>query len=352
MRLEVIGKMSNKLKKMFSNKEKKYLLNLEFSNADYYKKFVEQLEQIYETGDVMEVKGIDKVKMSIEENDSKYPIRRNNDITKTFIGPMSEEFIFPLDVDDYKGVIKLYRKILKEKIVINTGNDSVIDFKIELLLKDNKIQFKYDIKMERSVTVKQLIEDFKQFIAFIKLLFDKGQDIKERDRVLMFFNRGLHYLEHLFQLEKLFSVNFNTKLIGQDNNEIVLAEELYLMLVKNEKIRRNQRLNSITNARMESVKEGQEILLTVKTFKQCELFGEKLQFYEVGYFFNMTVKKIDPGENDEMTLYFTDVDIKPAFSAYSGFLDEDLAKHECENITEKVDIYNAAKQIGDHMKNI
>ena len=345
--------MSNKLRDIFSDEEQYHTVKMHFKDISSSKEFLKKFNDMWESGEAVSIEGIEKISETMKSSTSEFPLVENLVISEVVMSPLQEEIIIPLEVNEYIGQIKLYRTTLKEKYVIHSEREAAVKFYIEVNPNSGKIVFKQSLQLQNAKNVEELVNQFKQAEAFIQLLFQKDKEIIERDDMINLFSKGQHYFKHLLELEKVIGIQFKTEMIEKDEKSILLAEELYLMLIKKEKIRRNRSLNSLSNVSIKEEITGKEILLTLDSEKSYELYGERIKIYEVSCFFNMIVSKIENNKDDKENskkIFFTESDSKPAYSVYSGFFTEKDAIEEKQKLSEKIEEYRNAKSIDEYLK--
>ncbi len=170
--------------------------------------------------------------------------------------------------------------------------------------------------------------------------------------MITFLSKSIRYFQRLHDLEVTLNINISpTKMKTEKDNDF-LIEKLYLMLVKGEKIRSNNRLNfikaDIFDGELGEV--GQEIMTTYIDKIEYELLGEKITVFLVNSIFNAIISKIEDNKNEGKKIYFSDTDTKPMYRVYSGFLSEEEAIHEQYNIRFNIQEYKDAKKIDEHLE--
>lgn len=80
------------------------------------------------------------------------------------------------------------------------------------------------------------------------------------------------------------------------------------------------------------------------------IFGQTITIYIMNSIFNAIVSEIDDVEDKSKKVYFPDTDAKPMYRGYSGFLPQEAAIEEQNNIRIKIQEYKQAKKIDEYLK--
>ena len=343
--------MANKFRDLFSGEVKPNVLQFQLEDAECNEKFQATISEVFTTGKMQEVKGIKEVVRLIEENDRLYPVEKTP-VTVSVIGPAKEVVNWPLRSEEYVGEMQFYRTYLKNRVILETTEEAIVKFVIKMERDAPKIIFTQSMEMGNAHSLIDLIDAFKQAKMFVSTLFMKNISIPERDKMLFLFTKGQHYFEQLQELEKEINVQFDIELIKKDEKAYVLGEELYLMLVKNEKIKRNHSINFLTTNSREIYDIGQEVFVSDNSKQSYKLYGKEIIVYEVRCFFNSVISSIEQIEDNMSKIYFSSSESKPAYSVHSGYVLESDAIKESESIGNKIEVYQNAKPIWEHLKEL
>lgn len=341
--------MSNKLKKLFLEEGEKYTETITFNDIDSFKEFGKALEDVYSTGKEHMVSGIKSIQSNLTDGEHKYPIDNGHPVDMMVIGPCKEFVKWPIQVDGQPEYIEFYRKRLKNCIEVTSVQKEVVEILILLHFNEQKTEFKYNLYPERAKNLSAIILEYKKTKALIIDLFKNNTDIPEYQEMITFLSKSIRYFQRLHDLEVILNINISPTKMKIENDNEFLIEKLYLMLVKGEKIRSNDRLNFI-KADMFDGELGQEIMTAYIDKIEYELFGEKITVFLVNSIFNAIISKIEDNKNEGKKIYFSDTDTKPMYRVYSGFLSEEEAIHEQYNIRFNIQEYKDAKKLDEYLE--
>ena len=343
--------MSNKLKQLFSEEGEKYTETITFNDFESYKAFGEALEKVYSTGQSQIIEGVKSIQSSLVDGDSKYPIDSEYSIIQVVIGLCADLIHWPVQVDNHTVNIEFYKKNSKNFIELTSVKKDIFDITITVYIKENKTVFKYNLYPEKAKNIIELIREYKTVKALIMSLFKNRTDIPEYKDMVSFFSHSICYLERLHELEQVLKINILPSETENEEDKDLVIEKLYLLLVKQKKIRSNDRLNFI-KADVFGGNIGQEVFTAYTDKIGYNLFGQTITVYIVNSIFNAIVSEIDDVEDKSKKVYFSDTDAKPMYRVYSGFLSQKDAIEEQNNIRFKIQEYKEAKKIDEYLKDL
>ena len=167
--------------------------------------------------------------------------------------------------------------------------------------------------------------------------------------MITFFSRSICYLEWVHELESLLQTDIAPSELKNEEDKDLVIEKLYLLLVKQKKIRSNDRLNFI-KADIFRGNIGQEVFTAYISKIEYNFFGKTILVYFVNSIFNAIVSEIEDLKDGSKKVYFSDTDVKPMYRVYAGFLSEQDAIEEQNTIMDKIQTYKNAKKIDEYLK--
>jgi len=354
--------MPNLLKNIFSHDEVKYQGTLKFKNRDAQKQFCEALETAYKEGRLVDVDGVEAITTNINSNDSTYPVEAHEHICKLMVGPASEYVPVKVKIDGEERAIKLIRKYLKGRIVLETLPDSVVSLSLSFLEEDiHKVTVSFAEHYEQAKTVKEVSEGLKIATAILSLLFDPDKKSPSDDGAISLPDVINHFrltsvlFERLSAIEKELEISIPpTELHSISNENISDINELFVLICQKKAMRTNYKLTSTDNAHVPPNVEseerliGSELFLTLHGPIEYELFNTKLSLHYVGVAINVIVKEIIHGK-DSVRFVYGDTDTKPMYISIKAFKTDDEASAEAEKVLEHKEDYITAKTCKEYL---
>ena len=341
--------MANKLKDLFEGeKSEKFYGTIRFEDPESCEEFKKVLDKALSDGKVKKVEGVKSIEVGLTDGSNYYPIESSETIKDLLVGPSVEYINFPLQMEGKKETIQFIKTQRQGYFEIRTRNKAVIDILVKIYVEQQKIKFTYKTHIENAADLNSLILEYKKALAFVNELFNKQENISEREEMISSFERSIRYFNRLKELEIVLNMPISPSAITREQDEDYLIEKLYFLLVKGEKIRSNDRLNFIDRVEISNMKEGEEIFGAYMSTIDCILFENKFRIYTVNCIFNAIISKIEENDNGRK-VYFKDKDFKPMYHSYSGFLSKEKAESELKEILSKKKEYETAKGFTDYL---
>lgn len=109
-------------------------------------------------------------------------------------------------------------------------------------------------------------------------------------------------------------------------------------------------LNTFIRVINDVLSPSQEVFTAYTDKIGYNIFGQTITIYIINSIFNAIVSEIDDVEDKSKKVYFPDTDVKPMYRGYSGFLPQEAAIEDQNNIRIKIQEYKQAKKIDEYLK--
>lgn len=341
--------MGNKLREMFSDENELYLGTLTFKNTDAKKNFFEAMEQASEDGNMHLVSGLSRAQVKAKNAENLYPIS-DDEIEEIYIGPFIEKVEIPIDVNGKTENFSMNRKKLKNRIELSTPEESVVEVKMVLPEKEEKITFSYNLHVTQASCMTELIHEFEKLNAFMTLLFSR-QKLSEVEKIKKYLQNAISNYKRWQRIEQLLSIHIEPKNINQEDDSTFILEKLYIWLEQKKPIRNNSKLNSIEDADIEisNLTVGTELIAASLDQHHITAYGCEFDIYVVNIVFNAVISKIEQS-NDMVQILFNDKDTKPMYSSELGFASMKEAEEEMKIAMKHQELYRNAHRIDEYLE--
>lgn len=358
--------MANKLKKVFSNKEVSYDVNLNFKDCESYDKFLNALKIVQNEGKTIKLDGVTSIETMVRNEDSVYPFFEQGEIVELMIGPSITEIPFELDTELGKKKLTLNRYYTNQKIVLQTSDNAIVYLKLIFDKETMKSKITYRTHPERAKSINEIVENYCIMLGFFNRLFRQKNDEKsdncrkEEDafikNVKSYFEKESSFYKKLVLMEQELGIVFEPAKLTQDEKSWIELEELYLLLYEKKVLRLNVKLTEMeaagitVNQQAEEVKIGSALDITFVSSVEYSLWGHKVTLHTANLLSNAIVKEIEKNETDRVKIVYGDEDSRPMYISYRGFKTEEEAKKELGNIMDHKIMYVEALTISDYIK--
>lgn len=349
--------MTNRLKEIFSDEEISFEVSIkpieEVDSVELHR----AIQKVWNEGSSVEINGKFLLTTKMISGENRYPKEKNKRVERVDISPQTETFPIPLKTEYGEKTLLFKRYNTIDKVISETDRNELIYLKIEFIKNTTKTNFSYELQYNVASTVKEIFEGYNTLISFIKMIFNdnQNQESYEEYKIIDDLKKSLLRAEMLFKkldlLEKEFKISFNPKDINEIEDSLEMVEELYLLFIKNVKIRLNERLNdlestgSITNEEFEI---GKKINITFISDREYNIFGKKIPIYTANLVSNAIIKDIKTDIDGMKKIIYSDTDSTPMYISYRAFKTIDEAKNELENMQFNREEYEEALTIYEH----
>lgn len=350
--------MPNELKNIFSDDRFDMGGKLKFKDIESKNKYLKALESVFEEGKVLEVDGIAEVSTSMKSGDISYPLSVYTEPSHFIVGPSVEPVTLTVNTKLGKRDVLLRRYCINKGIVLETENDAIIYMKFLVEAeKTNTITFSFRFQPEKANTIADVIESISISLGTINYCFtpdDRGNLLRGADdlyRMIQLFHGALSVFEKLSQLEEELHITFKPAEVGNIDEIYQDVNELFFLLVKKCAIRQNAKLakdahTEITLASdVTDIKEGSSVDLTFTNKVAYSICNQHILIYTANLLSNAVVQSITTSSRGKTVILYEEVDSKPIFISYTGFITEGEAVAEEEIIMKNKDKYVKAPSL-------
>ena len=329
--------MSNKLKNIFSNKECTIGGNFTFKDKESYKKFLDSLNSLQDTGNPIKVEGILSIRTGITNGNNYYPLMINDTPDAVFITPKYENIPMIVDTESGEKKIIFQRYSTSSGTILQTVEDAIVFLKF--LFSDNgKIQFSYKMQIEFAETVEQVVESYQAAIYVFDHLLkpDDEQNVASDsdaiDTIKNSFFISYSFWKKLKQLQDIFKLSFNPTKIGKVSDMIPDIEELYLLLIEKRALRIKlasaQSIDTKVDIKKSPLKIGAKLNISFCSERVYYICEQKIVIYTANLLINAVIKEIEKTDTVITKLLYGDSDSMPMGISFTGYLTHDEAKAE------------------------
>jgi len=241
--------------------------------------------------------------------------------------------------------------------LLQTRKNDVFYIKLEFVEETEKVTFTYKFQPEHANSMKEIVEDCAVLETFLHTMFYEADT--ERDEQVEQFKESISEIKRYFKMicdiEHEINTSFAPGKFGKLEKEEGRIEELYLLLVKKEAIRLNVKLTDVESAKIElergqmlaEPEVGKKLDLTFRGQDECIICGQQIVVYKACFLSNIIVKEVNR-ENEIMIVYYDDSDSEPMFISYTGFISEEAAKKELDNVMNHLEKYTKANTLSEY----
>lgn len=343
-----MGNMGNKLKELFSDQEM-YDAKIEFDDATKYEEFCQALKRVSSEGTVEQIDGVKAVTTKAIDGNNSYLENNESLVSNMVIGLCPRKISIPVEIDGEKIAYYMNAFDIDNGIKLRSLESEIIEFKADYDKNKGKINFTYLTHMDMAKSILELINAYSKFCALLKVLF-KG-DIKPAESIIESLTISIRHFKMLLELEKTIGITIKPQNIAKETNANWMIEKIYFLLVKHEKIRDNEKLNSIDAVETGDETVGTELLASFIKTMDCEIFEETFTMYTVNCIFNAVISEIQVKDDGTKKIMFSDTESKPMYRVFSGFINEKDALIEQGALLENVNSYKNAHQFNELLNN-
>lgn len=240
---------------------------------------------------------------------------------------------------------------IEKGYIIKTEDSATVQLKLKA--NNEKRQTKVEITplYEKAENLDAIILDLKKTIAFFKKFFSKETvETNEGYKIIM---KHLEQTLFIFLMalfaEKQFKIKFDiVKIDLNDSQSILDLYELYLVLNNKMAIRMNAKLTTTESTAIEMRGDYQgevdkEILLAYYGQMEYSFWSESIRLHTADLLINAVVKKVEELEDGHTRIVYGDTEQKPMFISYKGFITEEEARKELDDVINHKQEYENAK---------
>ena len=348
--------MANKLRDIFKKNDHFLKGTIRFKDEATSEAFRKALEIVYREGKTVPVSGIDSMTMGVESGSGFLPIEKAEGVTDVIVGPSGEELNLEIEVDGEKIDFHVIRYSLKRGCKVVTKEDFV--FETQLTFDEDTQTAKVNFKpvINRAETVDEVLRGIRIEKAFLEKFFsgdlekETGLDLAMRhlDELYTLFDR-IRFLEEAFQKK------FTPASI--DLNDVESQKDLFeiCLLIRDKKaLRFNAKMSDATGkgirlATPDTVIENQEISMTFFSDNEYSVWGENIKIYCANFMGNAIVKTVEPLDDGQIRLIYTEEESRPMYISYKGFKDKDEAHAELDTLMDHREEYVEALTIDQYL---
>lgn len=353
MNSERTGSVGNKLKSVFSNAPIRVDGQLQFKDEQSYKKFLDALEEVWDQGKVVEVSGVSSIVSKAVQDQFSYPLLEHTNPILVCVGPSFREVPIEVCVGDSLHTVIFHQYKTKTQVITETSENSVVYFRFVIPHGCEPIKFTYKIQPQFAETILDVVTNCTLGIALVKKIFIQNEQI---ENVISVLENAKKLFEKAVCISNLITERkFSPANIKRNDFDDGKIEELYVSLIEQKVIRINTQNPSIKNGEFSfeeppNLKEGDRFEMNFVSSIEYEVWGEKITVYTANLLFNAIVKRIEM-QDGETKLLYGDADSNPMYISYRGFLDENAAFKEINQIKEQREKYKAALTMKEYLLN-
>lgn len=344
--------MGNKLRSMLNHKDENYTLTVHFKNEKEKNEFLDVIEYIDTYGEPRKVSFSPSIDITKNINESQYLLEKNKTIEKVMLTPVCDMISLKLDLDGHADKIDFIRIVSKKFVRLKSKNMSLFKINIEFALEEYKMRLTYKYELLDDVTLQNLVYESKKFVALLEVLLKKGFQSEQLLEIRKLFKQSSNYYQRIKELLNVFSIETDSKTAINESNLNFVIEEMYLLLVQKKIVKKNDKLNYISTADVESPQVGQELFASYIDKCVFSFANQNRNFYIVKCVFGARIKSIEESEAGKKLIYFEEKKDKPMFMSYSAYLTEEEAQFEIEHIIDKHEEYIHAEHFTDQLKKL
>lgn len=359
--------MPNKLKDTFSDKPFEINIKLGFDDQNNSTAFSKALEAVWSEGRSVRVDGQASIETKIQDGNHMYPFEAPVDkITNIVVAPSKETVEVPLEINNVQGrKMTLLRWRTRDKIILESLENTSIYFKIEFLVGTHKTNFTFKQQPNISKNIFDIVQEYDDFLKFLNNMFIKQDTINQDTEVSNDLTKindmrkamsATHSLySKLLNIEDIMGIPFDPSKITHNDEFFEAISEIHSLIIEKKVVRMKNAIKDFANQEMSivendiDIKEGQKILLTFTNQIKYELLGEKIIVYTANALINAVVVDIIRENNIIKSVKYEGDENEPMFISFSGFLSEEDATIEQQKIIEKIKQYEQAKTVFEYI---
>ena len=343
--------MGNRLRELFDDSHDEYALKIKFTDSEMKEEFRKKLEALNDTGIAQEINGVEQIESSLKDGANNYPIKKHTNLEGVSIDKPKERVVIPISIHGIEQEYILEKQELRDKIVIETKDAIVIKMRFKWYVREKKLEFQYNVNMEKAENINDLLVEYERMEAVIDLFFKKDVENRELAKLRRWLVVSINYFKRFQKVLSTLKIKDEKINIKEAEEKEFLIEKLYLLLIENGKIRSNQKIKSINDVEIDRTVIGEPIFVVYVNEQNMDLFGNNFTIYVVSSIFNAIAEEIKE-ENGKKKLLFSDTDSNPMYRVYSWYLDKKSAEKEEESVIYKIEEYKAAKTLEEYLEQL
>ena len=337
---------------------------LRFKDDEAYKNFIAALEIAYAEGRLVPVDGVTSISTEVNHLGTKFPLEKHDNLIDVVVGPSIEPVLIPLIVDGKEINITLFRKDIKDKIILESEPNSVVSFHFIFASNENKHTINYKVQFKNAKNIKEIIDSFGLATALLTQMYkldevnSKEDELSSLYDIKEYFRCYQSFFKRLFAIEKTFELSFSPTLLDELSPEEQRdIDELYLLLCEKQIVRLNAKITSnnaasITinsTANNKPLNIGSKIVLTFLSTIEFSFLKQTLVLHTANFMINALVKDIQENEDGTIKVLYGDTDSKPMYVSFTAFKTEEEARKELENIHQNEKLYIKAQTSNEYI---
>ena len=348
--------MGNKLRNVFNKNEQFIKGTMRFKDAEASREFRKALETVYKEGRPVQVEGVESMAVSIESGAGSFPIERIENPVDLVIGPTPDEVMLKLDVDGEQIDFPVDRYLYENGCRVQTKED--FPFSTTLTFDETTQTAKVNIKpgLDKAADVDTVLCSIKTEKVFLKKFFsiDLGKDTG-LDAAIEHLDGLYKLFEKLKFVEDAFDKKFVPGEIDLDNAGCIKDLIELCLLIRDKKVlRANVRMTDTTGNRLQLATDeeavvGKEIAMTFIWGLEYSLWNERIELHCANLLNNAIVKAIENLDSGQIRIVYGEKENQPMYITYRGFVSQNEAKIEHDQIMEIKEEYENAKTVEQYM---
>ena len=250
--------------------------------------------------------------------------------------------------------LTLLRNLLKDKVIIHSKPNSIVDFNFIFQLGENRHTVNYKVQFEKAKRVREVADSFSIAAALLTYFYGcEDNTPAEADKVSLsevrnYFRCNEAFFKRLSAIENRLSLSISPSLLNDlSSEEQHDIDELYLLLCEKKVVRLNAKLSSTESTVVMKHTEtqlslGSKIWLTFLGNIEFNILKQKVTLHTANLLINAFVKDIQKCEDGTVKILYGDTDSKPMYISFSAFETSEEARRELDTIMKHNEIYNNA----------
>ena len=349
--------MANKIRDVFNNDEIFVKGKIRFNDLSTSQQFKEALEKVYESGEAVKLEGEAAMSVEVNAGSSILPLEDFERVTGIVVGPSAERIEIPLDVDGEIIQFPVELLQLNDGFIIQTLNDHVIFTKMILHPVAKTANIKITPRYQNACSTTDVIRSIKQIQALINVFFVERQEgvnsgietIKGQLQELYEIFERTNYVEEKFGISFIpKEINLNDEESLRDLLELCIAIRKGIALRLNAKLTSTESTGITVNHDME-IKENEPIVLSFLGGLEYHIWGNEIKLHTANLLCNAFVKSIETYEDGNIRVIYGDVESNPMYISYKGYLTEEEAREELQQVMDHKEEYEKAKTVYQYL---
>ena len=350
--------MSNKLRNIFQNKDDFLKANIQFDENSTAEAFTKALEKAYQEGKTGKIGGAARISFGLDSGASLFPLECIDKVTDLVIGPAKEPRIIVLDIDGGKFDFSIECTQVEDGVIVETKKEFIFYTKIFFDKSAQAAKVNIEFRVAESPDVNNILKSIKLEKAFLQQLFsDNLKNISELGLAV----RQLDFLQTIYEKLHFIEETFKRKFIPAEVNLNDMESqhdlyELWILLKEKEPVRLNAKLkvptatDSMTMLMTDKIIKNHEISMTFMSRLNYSIWGETINLYAANLLSDAIVKSIEHIDGEKIRVHYGEKETRPMYISYKGFIEEEEAKKEINELIKHKEEYENAKTIEMYMQ--